>query len=140
MKYLLIGLCFFTSISFAQTTTERKCQSASVVQVIETSKFGFSPSTVFVKKNDRVCLVFRVIDNSGYKSFTIAGHPIWASARPGKEEAVSFVVRKAGKFKINCGSYCSYAGGELVVMEESEFKGMEDEVNKWNSVKSRKNH
>jgi len=65
------------------------------------SNFAFAPSTITVKKGDRVRITFK--DDDGFHDLRIDGYDVGTSrVQTGQESVVEFTADKAGSFAYYC--------------------------------------
>lgn len=84
---------------------------------ITAKQFEFIPSTIAVKKGDKVRLNVKSIDVA--HGFSIPEFKVEESIKPGTTKTIEFVADKAGEFTFFCSVYCGtgHSGmkGKLIV-------------------------
>lgn len=88
--------------SFDESITEQSSESATEREFTVNGKnFSFEPSTMMVRKGDKVRVVFKNIE--GFHDFTIDEFSV-ASKRinTGEQEMVEFIADKTGSFEYYC--------------------------------------
>jgi cytochrome c oxidase subunit 2 len=106
-----------------QDTTEQetvKETTGNVVEINMTAKqFEFDPSTITVKKGDKVKLTITSTDV--VHGFGLSAYGIDERVEPGEEVEIEFTADKAGEFTYVCTVYCGTGhntmSGKLIVEE-----------------------
>lgn len=90
-----------------------------VIIKMTAKKFEFSPSTITVKKGDRVRL--QITSEDVTHGFSLPDFGVSMNLEPGKMTEVAFTPDKAGEFDFRCSVFCGTGhgtmAGKLVVTE-----------------------
>ena len=120
MKYAILALALLAIITSACTNT-----TATPAEEITTSsgelkefnvvayQYGFEPSTITVKKGDRVKITFTSRDvNHGVMI------PDFGKATPvftkGQSQTIEFIADKSGTFEYSCSVYCGDGHSDMI--------------------------
>ena len=86
---------------------------------LSTSKSGFNPTTITVKKGDLAQLVFSATD--GDYDFFIPATALYYSAKKGESKQILIQLTDSGTFVFECRDFCPDSGkisGQLIVLPE----------------------
>ena len=100
--------------------------SGKTIEIQMTAKqFEYSPSTITVKKGDRVKLLITSQDVT--HGFSLPDFGVSATIEPGKTTTVEFTADKAGTFEFRCNVFCGTGHpnmkGTLVVTDSGGPSG-----------------
>ncbi|MGA2632468.1 MAG: cupredoxin domain-containing protein [Terriglobia bacterium] len=84
-------------------------------------KYEFDPSTVTVKKGERVKLLITALDRD--HGFKLEAFGINQKLKKGDTETIEFTADKTGTFPFQCSEFCGFGHGRMkgkLVVEEAE--------------------
>ncbi len=82
-------------------------------------KYEFDPSTITVKKGERVRLLITALDRD--HGFKLEAFGINQKLKKGDTETIEFTADKSGTFPFQCSEFCGFGHGRMkgkVVVEE----------------------
>ena len=123
LKIMLTGLALFSAVSsrtIAQDVSDAGTQTGGVHEIhVTLRKYEFSPSSLHVKKGERVRLVLTTVDHD--HGFKLDEFDINQKVAKGTTATVELTVDKAGIFQFHCSNVCGLGHrsmkGTLVVEE-----------------------
>ena len=123
LKIFLIALTFLpatSSIRIARAADDPATPTQGVHEIqVTLKKYEFSPSSLHVKKGERVKLIMAAVDHD--HGFKLDDFGVNQKVRKGTTTTVEFTADKSGTFQFRCSSVCGLGHrgmkGTLVVEE-----------------------
>ena len=110
---LLTGAAASVAASVSATVAASASVAAATVKefTLTAKQFEFSPSTITVKKGDKVRLKVTAMDT--VHGFSLPDFNTEGQLNPGKETVFEFTADKAGDFTWRCSLYCGNGHGQM---------------------------
>lgn len=105
-------------VSFAQDAAPPATGAVHEIQMTA-KKYEFNPSTITVKKGERVRLIITALDKD--HGIKIDAFKIDQILKKGSPATVEFTADKAGEFPFECSKFCGFGHGRMkgkLVVEE----------------------
>jgi len=109
-KLALAMLAFAPLVSFHSTAQDSQSGATKEIQ-ISAKKYEFEPSSVHVKKGDKVKLIVTATDRE--HGLKLAAFHVNQKLTKGEPATVEFTADKAGSFPFECSVFCGMGHGKM---------------------------